>query len=155
MRKLHQALSGIMLAGMVSGLAACAQESSALSGPSEATSQAMVVSAVPQAAGIRLRCERGSNRSKISVDGRSLRPAAGTFRARVRAAGGTVRSPAQKAAGGEAEFDFDSDRGDVLAGATRIPASFIMARSGPDVVAEILNAQGQVVASQGADCQSR
>ena len=61
----------------------------------------------------------------------------------------------QEGGGGEAEFDFDSDPGDVLAGATRIPATFIRARSGPDVVAEILNGAGQVVATQGAECRYR
>jgi hypothetical protein len=39
-----------------------------------------------------------------------------------------------------------------VAGATAIPARFITARSGPDVVARILNASGQVVATQGAEC---
>ncbi len=152
-------LSGVMIAGLVGGLAACSENSTAPSEPSAPGVEAAATpSAVLQAAatgGIRLRCERRSNRSKISVDGRNLSPRAGTFRARVRAAGGTATSPRQKAVGGEAEFDFDSDGGDVREGATRIAASFIRARPGADVVAEILNAQGNVVASRGADCESR
>lgn len=154
MKRVQLTLSGMILAGMVGGLAACADDSSAPSAPSDATALS-AVSAAPLAAGIRLRCERRSNRSKISVDGRSLSPRAGTFRARVSAAGGTATSAAKNAVGGEVEFDFDSDRGDVRAGATRISASFIRARSGPDVVAKILNARGQVVATQGAECPAR
>ena len=154
MRTVHLALSGMMLAGMVGGLAACAGDSTAPSAPSAATTPSLV-SAAPFAASIRLRCDRFSNRSKISVDGRNLSPRAGSFRARVSAAGGTKTSAAQNAVGGEAEFDFDSNRADIQAGATRIAASFIRARAGSDVVAQILNGQGQVVATQGADCRAR
>ncbi len=157
MKKLHSMVGGIMLAGTVGVLAACAGESSTVSGPSEATAQAteQAIGVVPLAGSVRLRCERRSNRSKISVDGRNLSPRGGIFRARVRAAGGTATSGTRRAVGDEVEFDFDSNRNDVREGATRIPASFIAARSGPDVVGEILNARGQVVASQGADCESR
>ena len=66
-----------------------------------------------------------------------------------------MTSPSQRAVAGEAEFDFDSNQNDILAGATRIPATFIRARSGPDVVARILNAAGQVVATQNAECVFR
>jgi hypothetical protein len=151
-------LGGVAIACITGGLAACGADSSGLSEPSapavDGTVAQEVVTEVATGV-IRLRCERRSNRSRISVDGRSLSPRAGTFRARVRAAGGSATSPTQKAVGGEAEFDFDSDRGDVREGATRIAASFIRARSGPDVVAEILNAQGNVVASGGGDCEAR
>jgi hypothetical protein len=108
------------------------------------------------AASLRVRCEaRRSSRSKISVDGFSVSPRNGSFRARVRAAGGSVTSGVRRAVGDQVEFDFDSDRGDIAAGATRIPARFIVARSGPDVVGELLNAQGRVLASQGVDCRIR
>lgn len=157
--KMLTLLGGIVMASFTGGLAACSDDSSALSEPSAPAMQAAAdrgtVSQAALSATIRLRCERRSNRSKISVDGRGLTPRTGSFRARVRAAGGTATSGARKAVGGEAEFDFDSDRGDVRAGATRIAASFIQSRAGADVVAEILNAQGNVVASQGADCRSR
>ncbi len=63
--------------------------------------------------------------------------------------------PPQRAVGGEAEFDFDSNRNDVREGATRIAASFIRARPGADVVAEILNAQGNVVAMRSGDCEAK
>jgi hypothetical protein len=89
------------------------------------------------------------------VDGNNLSPRNGSFRARVRAAGGTVTSAARRAVGDEVEFDFDSDRDDIAQGATRIPARFIVTRSGPDVIGELRNAQGRVVASQGVDCRFR
>jgi hypothetical protein len=89
------------------------------------------------------------------VDGSSLSPRNGSFRARVRAAGGSVASPVRRAIGNQVQFDFDSDRGDIARGATRIAPAFIVARSGPDVIGELLNSQGQVVASQGVDCRFR
>lgn len=106
-------------------------------------------------ASIRLRCERRSNRSRISVDASGLAPATGRFRARVTAAGGTVTSPLQRAVGGQDQFDFDSNPNDVAAGATRISATFIRARTGPDVVARVLNAAGVVVATRSGECVIR
>jgi hypothetical protein len=95
------------------------------------------------------------NRSKISVDGRNLAPRNGTFSARVEASGGTAVSGTATAIGDEVEFDFDSNRDDVAAGATQIAPNFIAARSGPDVVAQIRNAQGDVVATASAECEIR
>jgi hypothetical protein len=46
----------------------------------------------------------------------------------VPAAGGTVTSAIRRAVGDEVELDFDSDRGGIAQGATRIPARFIVAR---------------------------
>jgi hypothetical protein len=66
-----------------------------------------------------------------------------------------VTAPARRAVGDEVEFDFDSNRNDIAAGATRIAANFIRARSGPDVIGQILNAQGAVVASRGVECEFR
>jgi hypothetical protein len=56
---------------------------------------------------------------------------------------------------GEDEFDFDSNPNNVAAGATRIAPSFVRAQPGPDVTARILNASGQVVATQTAECAVR
>jgi len=111
--------------------------------------------ATASGANVRLRCELRPGRSRISADGRDLRPANGIYSARVAAAGGSATSGAQQAVLGEAEFDFDSDRGDIAAGATAIAPDFIAARPGPDVTAEILDAQGVVVASGGAECELR
>ena len=152
MQRLHLTLSMLALSA-VAGLGACSDGPSAPSAPSAATADALAPAlATAAGASIRLRCERRSNRSRISVDGRGLTPRTGRFRARVTASGGTVTSASERAVRGEAEFDFDSNPNDILAGATRIPATFITARSGPDVVARILNASGQVVATQGAEC---
>jgi hypothetical protein len=150
----HYLLGGVLAAAMVSGLGACADDSGPV-GPSAAQIQSQSVTANALTGAIRLRCERRDNRSKISVDGRNLSPRTGLVRAGVGGAGGTVTSGAARAGGGEAEFDFDSDRGDIRAGATAISGTFVRARSGPDVVAKILNAQGVVVASQAAECEIR
>jgi hypothetical protein len=160
MQSIHLALRGVVLAVVMAGLGACADSPSAPSTPSDSSSpaasavqsNAVIAAAV---ASIRLQCERRPNRSRISVDGRGLTPRTGRFRARVTASGGTVTSPLKRAVAGEDEFDFDSNRNDILAGATRIPATFITARTGPDVVAKILNASGQVVTTKGAECVFR
>lgn len=154
---------GIIWAGCTVVLAACNGE---LSGPTEASGAAATeapgaaAAATPANASVvsvslRVRCERRSNRSKISVDGSNLSPRNGRFKARVRAAGGTVTSATKRAVGDEAEFDFDSNPNDIAQGATRISARFIAARSGPDVVGQILNSQGQVIASRGVECTFR
>jgi len=135
-------------------------DDSATAPSSAAASEAVVdpasaTQAAALAASIRLRCERRSDRSRISVDASNLVPATGRFRARVTAAGGTVTSPLKRAVAGQDEFDFDSNQNDIRAGATAISPTFIRARSGPDVVASVLNAAGTVVATQGADCQFR
>src|SRR5262249_40483710 len=118
----------------------------------QGTASPAVASAI---ATIRLRCERRLNRSRISVDASGLSPATGRFRARVTAAGGTVTSPLQRAVGGQAEFDSDSNPNAIAGGAPGIPATFIRARTGPDVVARVLNAAGVVVATRSGDCVIR
>lgn len=155
MNKLQLALRGVVLAGCSAVLAACGGE---VSGPTESSGVTAVAAAENVsllAASLRVRCERRSNRSKISVDGNNLTPGNGRFRARVRAAGGTATSATKRAVGGQAEFDFDSNRNDIALGAKRIPANFIAARSGPDVIGEILNSQGGVIASRGVECRFR
>jgi hypothetical protein len=85
--------------------------------------------AVAQAAPeLRVRCEKRTNRSRISVDGNNV--PAGSYVV-------TVTSGANKAtrnetvAGGAAdefESDFDSNRNDVAEGATKISKTFIQNR---------------------------
>ena len=48
----------------------------------------------------------------------------------------------KRAVGDEVEFDFDSN---TERGATRIPANFIRARAGAEVIGQLLNANGVVV----------
>ena len=163
MQRAHFTLTGLALTLAVA-LTGCADDATAPSSPAAAQSEA-AAAATPAAtstteaaliaASIRLRCERRSNRSRISVDASNLVPGTGRFRARVTAAGGTVTSALKRAVAGQDEFDFDSNRNDILAGATAIPATFIRARTGPDVVAKVLNAAGQVVATKGAECVFR
>jgi hypothetical protein len=154
-----RAFSGLVLA-TVALVTACSDSATAPSATSALQSDAVAPTASPTqaaalAAGIRLTCERRSNRSRISVDASNLVPSTVRFRARVTAAGGTVTSPLKRAVGGQDEFDFDSNPNDIRAGATAIAATFIRARSGPDVVAKVLNAAGTVVATKGADCRIR
>ena len=149
---------GLFSAGCSALLAACSSE---VSGPTEPAAAAGVTAVAAAenvsalSASLRVRCERRSSRSRISVDGNNLSPRNGRFKARVRASGGTVTSATKRAVGDEVEFDFDSNRNDIAQGATRISARFITARSGPDVIGEILNSQGQVIARQGAECRFR
>jgi hypothetical protein len=63
----------------------------------------------------------------------------------------TAVSGPEAAVRDEAEFDFDSDRANIAAGATAIPAGFINGR----VLGEILNATGDVVASATVACKVR
>jgi hypothetical protein len=157
MQRAPLTLCGLALAAaaVVTG---CSDASSGPLSPTSADPQLQAATASPAAAvaaSIRLRCERRSNRSRISVDASGLVPSTGRFRARVTAAGGTATSPLRRAVGGQAEFDFDSNPNDIRAGATAIAASFIRARTGPDVVARVLNAAGMVVATRSADCVIR
>ncbi|HSR92995.1 MAG TPA: hypothetical protein VLK88_16945 [Gemmatimonadales bacterium] len=153
MRNISLSLTRVALAMIVAGLGACADNSSTPTAPTDPSLKSSPPADISVAvASIRLRCERRANRSKISVDGSGLVPRAGNFRARVTASGGTVTSTVHRAVAGDVEIDFDSNPNDIRAGATRIAANFITARTGPDVVARILNAGGQVVATQGADC---
>ena len=146
---------GIILAGCVVALAACSSEVSGLAGLSDGTAVTAGDTSGLVVGSLRVRCERRSGRSKISVDGNNISPRNGLFSARVRAAGGTVASASRSAVGDEVEFDFDSNRNDIAAGATRLSADFIVARAGADVTGEILNAQGAVIATRGADCEIR
>src|SRR5690348_9174017 len=159
MQRMYLSLSGLALAAAATVVTACADTPS---GPSsspavESQSPALATTATPAAVGatIRLRCERRSNRSRISVDASGLVPSTGRFRARVTAAGGTATSPLKRGVGGQDEFDFDSNPTDVRAGTTQISATFIRARTGPDVVAKVLNAAGVVVATRSGDCVIR
>jgi hypothetical protein len=145
----------IILAGLVVSAGACNNETMA---PSAGSSGTPKVTAAAQenlstlAATLRVTCERRNNRSKISVDANNVSPRNGRFRARVRAAGGTATSALKRAVGDEVEFDFDSN---TERGATRIPANFIRARAGADVIGQLLNANGVVVASRGVECGFR
>jgi hypothetical protein len=76
-------------------------------------------------AGVDVKCEVRAGRSKISVDGFSL--PGGVYRARV-LSGNSVPVWSKnllRPVAGETEFDFDSNRQDIISGATAISASYI------------------------------
>jgi hypothetical protein len=157
MKPLHPALGGLILGGLVGIAAACNQEALDPSTSSTFTDPTLTAdqNVSSLSAILRVRCERRPDRSKISVDANNVTPRNGRFRARVRAAGGTVTSPFKRAVGDEVEFDFDSERDDIADGATPIPVNFIQRRDGPDVVGVLLNAQGEVVVRRGVECEFR
>jgi hypothetical protein len=154
MKAFHSALAALVIAGVV-GVGACSNDgldptTAGSKSPEAAISASQNLSTL--AATLRVRCEHRNGRSKISVDANNVNPRNGQFKARVRAAGGTVTSGLKRAVGDEVEFDFDSDPGDFAAGATPIPANFIQRRPGADVIGILLNAQGNVVARLGVEC---
>lgn len=102
------------------------------------------------AAGVRVRCEQRSDpRARASVDGFDLAPANGTFAARLTSGLNTATSGTQVAVGDQAQFDFDSDAGDIAAGATAIAADFIQ---NGQVTGSILDTAGNAVATATAQC---
>jgi hypothetical protein len=97
-------------------------------------------------------CERRSSRSRISVDGKNL--ASGSYTAAVTSGTNSATAPSKTAIGDQVEFDFDSDPGDIAAGDTAISASFLVGTP-PQVIAQILDAGGNVVADAIAVCEVR
>jgi hypothetical protein len=159
MRKARQMVRGFAMAGFAGVLVACggggAVGPTDLAGAASGSGSDDGTTTGTGTGVVRLRCEARQGRSKISVDGNNLSPRNGTFSARVEASGGTAVSGTATAVGDEVEFDFDSNPDDIAQGATPIAANFVAARSGADVVGEILNAQGQVVARASAECEIR
>lgn len=106
----------------------------------------------PRAAEVRVTCERRSNRSRISVDGSNL--PSGTYRARVVSGASSATAAPQATVGDEVEFDFDSDAGDVAAGATAIAGGFIQGTPA-QVTGTILDSSGNAVGTGTATCALR
>jgi hypothetical protein len=100
----------------------------------------------------RVRCERRTDRSKVSVDGQNL--AQGSYQARIASGANQATSGTAATSGDEVEFDFDSEPDDVAAGATAIAADFIQ---GPPltVTGQILDAGGAVVAEATVACEAK
>ena len=96
-----------------------------------------------------VKCEVRADRSKISVDGNGL--ATGSYQASVVSGANSATAPAHQTIGDEVEFDFDSDGGDIAAGATAIDAAFIQGTP-PQVTGTILTLGGGVVAEATVDC---
>jgi hypothetical protein len=98
---------------------------------------------------VRVTCEIRSDRSKISIDGNGL--AAGSYQAVAASGASSATAPAHQTIGDQVDFDFDSDGGDVAAGATAIAADFITGTP-PQVTGQILTLSGGVVAAATVDC---
>lgn len=103
------------------------------------------------AASIRVRCVKTASSSKVDVDARDVTPGQ-FYRARVKS-GAKVRTSnlLQANANGEAEFDFSSKPKDQAAGATAIPANFIVGTPA-SVTGKIFDADGFVVATDIVNC---
>jgi hypothetical protein len=96
-----------------------------------------------------VKCEQRADRSKISVDGNGL--AVGSYQARAISGSNTATAPARPTIGDEAQFDFDSDAGDIAAGATPIAPAFIQGTP-PQVTGAILTIGGGVVVEATGTC---
>lgn len=120
--------------------------------PNPCTSGGTSSTTLPAPAFARVTCERRADRSKISVDGENL--AAGTYTARAVSGTNSSTSGPAPAVGDEVEFDFDSDAGDITAGATPIAAGFIVGTP-PSVTGEIRDGAENVVASATVPCVER
>lgn len=117
-----------------------------------ATALVVLVTTLPtdaSAAGIRVKCEKQANRSKVSVDGRGL--AAGEYYANI-ISGDNQKASLPVTGGGEIEFDFDSDKGDIAAGATAISPKFIQDGK---VTGQIVEPSGHVVIEATNTCRTR
>ena len=101
------------------------------------------------AAGIRVKCEKRADRSKISVDGDGL--ATGSYKSIVISGANAKTSGAKPTVGDQVGFDFDSNPADIAAGATAISPTFIQGA----VTGKIINANGSVVASDTVACRTR
>ena len=103
----------------------------------------------PADASVQVTCERRSSRAKVSVDGNGLAP--GAYTARIVSGSNEAVSPAENAIGDEIELDFDSDGGDIAAGATPITSDFIQGAP-PQVLGQLRDSEGNLVAENLATC---
>ena len=108
------------------------------------------ITADAMAASVRVTCETGRGRAKISVDGKGL--AAGSYTTVVVSGGSMATSPATAAVGGEIEGDYDSNGADIRAGATAIAATFV---NGASVTGKVVDASGNTVIADTVSCRVR
>jgi hypothetical protein len=97
-------------------------------------------------------CERRSDRSRASVNGKNL--ATGAYTARITSGANTATAPATNTIGDEAEFDFDSEPDDIAAGATAIATTFIQGTPA-QVTGEVIDSGGATVVSLTVNCRDR
>ncbi len=94
-------------------------------------------------------CEKRTGRSKISVDAKGL--IAGNYYSIVNSGASQAQSSVLSPIGGEVEFDFDSDPGDIAEGAIAISTDFIQA-SGSVSAGIIDQASGETIKAAIAVC---
>lgn len=107
---------------------------------------------LPAAPVARVVCEKRADRSRASVDGNNL--AGGTYSARITSGTNVATSGLAPTVGDEVGFDFDSDPGDIAAGATAIAVDFLQGDP-PRVTGEILDGALDVIASATVICEQR
>jgi hypothetical protein len=116
----------------------------------------MIAADAADAQSARVRCRVRAARTQISVDGRDLAP--GSYTATVDSStdgAGVVSSRAAVEVvppADEAEFDFDSNRLNVAAGATRLPRNFV---TQPGSIGWQLRRDGAVVLSGTTACVAK
>ncbi len=100
------------------------------------------------AATVRVTCEVGTTRSKISVDGKNLAP--GSYSTVAQSGSNMASHPAQAAVGGEVETDYDSNPRDINNGAIAIAPNFI---TGGQVTGKVIDAAGNTVIADTVICR--
>lgn len=114
-----------------------------------------VAAASANAATIQVQCEqRGLERSRISVDGKSLSalPQGLMLKAQAVSGANVATSAAQPLRGDQVEFDFDSNPRDIAQGATGIPSDFIV---GGSVTGKIVLPDGSTLIADTVACRVR
>ncbi len=104
-------------------------------------------------AGDFMKCERRNDpqRSRVSVETEDLVPGA-LYTATIQSGNNSAMSTVAANRVGQVEYDFDSNRRDILAGATEIASNFI---AGGKVAATVTDALGTTVASGSSRCRVR
>jgi hypothetical protein len=97
---------------------------------------------------VHVRCDAYPDRSRASVDGRTL--PAGDYTALLTSGANSAQTIAQAAVDGEAQFDFDSKREEVKQGAMKIGRHFIIDNT---VTGSVVDANGHTVATAVRACR--
>jgi len=97
-------------------------------------------------------CEKRSSRSRASINGNNL--ATGNYTARLISGANEASAPLAATVGDEVGFDFDSDPGDIAAGATAIAAGFLEG-SPAQATGQLIDSGGSVVAAATVTCQMK
>jgi hypothetical protein len=114
----------------------------------------LMVASAANAAEIRVKCEQRTKdgepeRSRVSVDAKNLDGLSAPYSASIISGTNSARSDELLLIQDEVEADFDSNEGDVAAGATEIPANFVQG----SVYGKIVDADGFTVVADTASCR--